>query len=199
MKRLRMVIALVSLGSAGWASTSHAQNAPSHARRGGHEPAPEKGSKARAMPKSTTTTTQGTYDPIEMRELERREMPTTWKATPNRALLLTGGTMFAGSYATTAVVGLVSPLHADERLFIPVVGPWMNLAERPCGLGSCGGKEDLTNALILGGGITQALGLGLALLSFVVPERRVTKAQAGVQVTPMTFGRGAGIGAVGTF
>ncbi len=188
--RRRTLCALVALVCAGWGSVAHAHDTPS-AARGGHDPCP--------TTTGTTTTTQATLDPITERELARPETPTTWKAKPNRALLITGATMFASSYATTGVVGLVSPLDADEHLFIPVVGPWMNLVDRPCGLGACGGKDDIANALILGGGITQAAGLGLAILSLVVPERRESPVTAGVRITPLSFGRGGGLGAVGRF
>jgi hypothetical protein len=194
MKSLGTVIALVSLVSISWAGTSHAQNAS-------QPPASAAAPCAEPTVTGSTSTTQAQWDASDAREMARPEAPTTWKARPNRALLTTGATMFLGSYATMAVVGLVSPLASDDRLFIPVAGPWMNLADRPCGLGACGGKDDIANALILGGGITQVVGLGLAALSLVVAETRpvVETAKPGVHVLPMTFGRGAGVGAVGTF
>ena len=213
MKSLRTVASLVSAGmllSAGsWTSTARADES------GTGSPCPDtqtdqgQDGRAGADAKSTTTTTQAAYDPttrdpvFTAAELPPRDEPAFSKVKPNRALLIAGGSMLLASYATTAIVGAVSPLAADEKLFVPVVGPWLNLAERPCSLGACGGKEDLTNAFILGGGITQAVGLGLAVLSLVVPEKRraptVTTASPTVRVTPISFGRGGGLGAVGTF
>jgi len=147
---------------------------------------------------STTTTTAAPYDPYGNTDTTRR----TYR--PNRPMLIVGSSIFLGSYATTAVVGATSNLDADRNLFIPVAGPWIDLADRPCGFGDCGSREDLNNALLIGGGVTQAAGLAVAIASFFVPERdhprrSTAAAKPTVQVAPLSLARGAGLGAVGSF
>ncbi len=46
-------------------------------------------------------------------------------------LAVTGGVIFGLSYAVAAVGASVSPLAVDRKLWIPLVGPWLNLATRP--------------------------------------------------------------------
>jgi hypothetical protein len=156
-------------------------------------------SAANAKQTGTTTTTGAAYDPNASADTTRRGF------RANRPLVIIGSSIFVGSYATTAVVGAVSDLPADRNLFIPVAGPWLDLSERPCGFGDCGTREDVNNALLVGGGITQAAGLALVLSSLFVPEREHAPKRAvavetpKVRLAPVSLGRGGGLGAVGTF
>jgi hypothetical protein len=118
------------------------------------------------------------------------------KRRPNKPLLYTGGLIFAGSYGTTALVTAVN--DNDRSLYIPVVGPWMHLADMP----STAGTAD--TILTAGSGILQGAGVLIALSSLVIPEKVASATiQAGntkINFTPTSYGRGsAGIGAIGTF
>jgi len=104
--------------------------------------------------------------------------------------------------------GAVSDRDEDKRLFIPVVGPWLDLGQRDCNSGNpCGGNEDLAKAMIISSGVAQGAGVLLALSSLVIPEstsvtERTTTAKVvkpKVNVAPVSFAAGAGIGAVGRF
>lgn len=123
------------------------------------------------------------------------------KTRPNPALLVTGGAILAGTYVTTAVVAGQSDHEPDKNLYIPVVGPWLNLADRQCS----GCEHETRNVtLIVGSGILQGLGAGMVLASFLVPKKvEAATIQAGnvkMHVLPTQMGRdGAGVGAVGTF
>jgi hypothetical protein len=148
-----------------------------------------------------TTTTAATYDPMVGAERSR-------SVRPNRPMLITGGSIFLGTYAASAVQGAISNTDADRNNFIPVAGPWMNLSERQCNLGDCGTREDVHNLLIIGSGVAQAVGVGLSIASLFVPEERdryeakakekkVAKPQ--MTVTPVSLQGGGGLGAFGTF
>lgn len=215
MKRLGATIALASLASIGWTATSaaediprapetqvahhHGQHGPGYGTRYQHRGHGQEQAPYGQRPGTTTPTASPYYATGEMGE-ERREV------RPNGPMLITGSTMLIGSYAATAVVAATSRNPADENLWIPVAGPWMNLAERPCGFGECGLNEDINQALLVGGGVTQGLGLALTLLSFIVPEQAEERmpvtpvaTKPTIKVAPVSFGRGLGIGAVGRF
>jgi|GEM_PF-1434738 len=156
------------------------------------------------QPVGTTQTTAAPYSPpggdqYAERTIERR---------PNRTLLSTGAGIFVLSYGSSVIAGAVSDRDADKRLFIPVVGPWMDLANRDCGAANpCGGNEDVAKAMIITSGVVQGAGLLLALSSLIIPEststtERTTTAKVvkpEVRVAPVSFAAGAGLGAVGRF
>lgn len=168
------------------------------------------GSQTNAGEVSTTTTTAaaaatptigGAVDsplaPQPVLEPEQRDTVTIHQQyRPNRPLLYTGGAMLVGSYATTAAINATEDV--DRTLFIPVVGPWLHLADRADDASTTG------TVLILGSGILQGAGALLTAASFFIPERvPAATIQAGnvkMNVTPAAYGRGtAGLAAVGTF
>lgn len=133
------------------------------------------------------------------------DVPVTEKSYPNRPLLLGAGTLLAASYVPTAVIGGVSDRDEDRYLFIPVAGPWVDLAQRDCDARPCN-NEDTNKALLIGSGIVQGIGAIGIITSFFVPERttRLSMASTPVKktfaVSPAQIGRGAyGLSAVGTF
>lgn len=146
---------------------------------------------------STTTTTAATYD--DRASADRAG----YYYRPNRPLLATGLGIFGLSYGASAVVGATSDREEDRRLLIPVVGPWLDLAQRDCSLGECGQQEDWNHALLIGSGVLQGIGVGLSIAAlFVTEERgetyRVSKRPT-VRLAPVGVRSGGGIGAVGTF
>jgi hypothetical protein len=155
---------------------------------------------------STTTTTaapttsaaiDSPLAPQPAIEPEQRDTVTLYQRyRPNRAYLYTGGAMFIGSYATTAAVNATE--NVDRTLFIPIVGPWLHLADRPDDASTTG------TVLIVGSGVVQGVGALLTAASFFIPERvPAATIQAGnvkMNLTPAAYGRGtAGLAAVGTF
>jgi hypothetical protein len=169
-------------------------------------------SKSQPMPAtssvSTTTTTSadtpstptGTMTPPPSRETTTLRQA----VRPNKAYLYTGGGLFLGSYVTTAVVTGVAANEdkptVDRNLYIPVVGPWIHLANDARTESNSTGDT----LLVVGSGIAQGAGIGLIIASFFIPEHvDAATIQAGnvrMNVTPMAVGRGgSGIGAVGTF
>jgi len=131
-----------------------------------------------------------------------RESVTVYQKTiPNKPLLITGGLLLVGTYATTAAfVGANGPI-GDKDLYIPVVGPWINLADRQC-FGDCP-NETRDTVLIAGSGVLQGVGALLALGSFFIPESvpaaRITAGPVKMNITPSAGMGSGGVGAVGTF
>ena len=154
-----------------------------------------------AAPVATTTTTAATSaaaDPsIAAAPSRERDTVTLYQSVrPNRPWLVTGGAILVGSYATTAVLNATE--NVDKDLYIPVVGPWIHLADAPAD------ESAGRTALIVGSGIVQGVGVLMTAASFFIPEKiAAARIQAGdvkLNITPTAYGRGgAGVGAVGTF
>ncbi|HEY8077487.1 MAG TPA: hypothetical protein VIF62_25350 [Labilithrix sp.] len=122
------------------------------------------------------------------------------KIRPNRAWLITGGLVLTGSYATTAAFAIQSDHTQDKTLLIPIVGPWVNLADRQCS--GCA-NETRNEALVIGSGILQAIGTGFIVTGFLVPEKiEAATIQVGsvrMNIAPTQTPGGMGALAVGTF
>jgi len=166
---------------------------------------------AATTPVGTTTTTAAdtgssvteTPPPATIMEPREADTVTAYRSVrPNRPLLITGGLLLVATYVPTgAIAATEGRAVEDSNLMIPVVGPWLNLADRRCD----GCEDETTNVtLIVGSGILQGIGAGMAIMSFFVPEKMAAATiQAGpmkFQVAPTQVGRtGMGLGTVGTF
>jgi len=96
------------------------------------------------------------------------------KSWPNRPLLITGLVVLGGSYGASAIVAATSDRKADEKLYYPVVGPWMDLSDRGCDEQPCG-SDSFNKVLLVGGGVLQGVGALGVLLSLVIPETTTTE------------------------
>ena len=110
------------------------------------------------QPVGQTTTTQAPYNPPGAESSEK-----TIEKRPHSTLLSTGVGLFVIGYGSSVVAGAISNRDEDKNLFIPVVGPWMDLANRDCGSRGCGGNEDLAKAMIVTSGIVQGAGVLMGL------------------------------------
>lgn len=121
---------------------------------------------------------------------------------PNRILLLSGAAVIAGSYIPASVVASQSGRDGDQYLYIPVAGPWVDLAVRGgCGPNTCGDEAGY-KLLIVADGIGQLVGTALVIGSFFVADGRETRARAATtkpMVTPTVGRSSAGVALVGTF
>jgi hypothetical protein len=111
------------------------------------------------------------YRPVMLAPLGAEEPGYTG---PNRALFASGLLAFGGAYAPSMLVASTSSQPADQHLFVPVVGPWLDLASRPgCSAapGIACGSGGLDRALIITSGIVQGAGVLAVLTSFAFPER----------------------------
>jgi hypothetical protein len=127
---------------------------------------------------------------------ERDTVTLTQKFRPHRPLIVTGSVLLVGAYVPTAV--LTATNNQDRSLYIPVVGPWLHLADRKPG------EDAGIAALIAASGIVQGAGVIIMGASMFIPEKvPVATIQAGnvkINLSPTSYGRGtAALGAVGTF
>jgi hypothetical protein len=123
------------------------------------------------------------------------------KRRPNKALLITGSALLVGTYVTTAALAGANGPEQDKNLYIPVVGPWLNLADRTTASGRAGDTRD--TVLIAGSGVLQGAGAALLITSFFVPEKvpaaRISAGNVKMQITPTAAPGAGGLGAIGTF
>jgi hypothetical protein len=125
---------------------------------------------------------------------------------PNVPMIASGVATFAIGYVPSVIVAAESPLPADRHLYIPIAGPWIDMADRPaCGVGWIGCGKETGNKVLLGlDGVVQAIGVLATATGFLVPERTVVvTAQAdkpSLHLTPAQFTGGAyGVAAFGNF
>jgi hypothetical protein len=122
----------------------------------------------------------------------------------NRPMFFAGFTLLAFSYGFSAVVAASNERKADDNLYYPVAGPWMDLANRDCNVRRCT-EESLNKGLLITDGILQGVGALWTVMSFVVPEQPSRKSAAlgsvgPLQLSPARIGKtGYGLAAVGTF
>jgi hypothetical protein len=125
---------------------------------------------------------------------------------PNAYLLRSGLFTLGLSYAPALVVAIESDRDADDHLYIPVVGPWLDLANRGDCQGDCDG-ETVNKVLLVTDGIFQGLGALQIVAALVFPDTRggvtVVGGKPGSDVTmsllPARFAGGQGLMAVGEF
>jgi len=125
---------------------------------------------------------------------------------PNRSLLRSGVFTLGASYVPALVVAIESDRPADEHLYAPVVGPWLDLADREDCRGDCDG-ETVNKVLLVADGIFQGIGALQILGSFVFPETRtgvtISKSDGtpavAFTVAPARVARGTGLVATGEF
>lgn len=119
---------------------------------------------------------------------------------PSWGLLGPGLAVFGGTYLASVVVAASSAHTGDKLLYIPLVGPWLDIGTR-CPNGCSG---DLGRKVLLGfDGVFQGIGAVAVLASFFIQDGRSyggrSKAPTFI-VAPATYGRGApGLTVAGTF
>ena len=182
------------------ATEEAASDAARSTKKGAHEAkkAAKKGAKDTEEAVGTTTTTAANYGQPGAEQAA--------PLNPNLPLLSLGAGVFGVTYVSSAAVGLFGSRSADNNLFIPVVGPWIDLADRGCDTQPCS-DEGIKGTLLVASGILQLGGLATMAASFFVPpsaelqeEREEAATKPSVHVMPVSMGRGAaGIGAFGTF
>lgn len=127
---------------------------------------------------------------------------TTKSTLPNRPLLITGAVLLGGAYGASAIVAATSNRLEDEKLYYPVVGPWMDLNERDCNANPCSTKT-LDQVLLVGSGVVQGLGALSLVMSLVVPEKTTRRwyliGNESLSVAPQVGRYSTGLSAVGRF
>ncbi len=118
---------------------------------------------------------------------------------------------FVGAYVPSILVAAVSGTSYDTNLYIPLAGPWLDLANRP----PCGGlgqqacsTENGYRAMLIASGVFQGLGALATGVGLLTPERRTVRvtakadppAKPSLHVAPSPVGHaGYGVTAFGDF
>jgi hypothetical protein len=122
------------------------------------------------------------------------------KQTPNKAILITGLSLLASTYVTTAAFADANGPIADRDLLIPIFGPWVNLKDRTP---SARVNNERDAFLIAGSGVLQGMSTLMVVASFFIPEKlpaaRIQAGDVNMVVSPHASAGGGGLGAIGTF
>lgn len=153
-----------------------------------------------AQPPSTTVVVPAQPEPVAEQAIHPANRP-------NRFLLMTGLVLFGAPYVASVGIGAASPHQGDANLYVPLAGPWLDLAARPgCPANSTCNDETGDRVLLVGDGVLQTIGALEVIGAFVFPET-IGVASVGskdsstaVSFTPSKVGRdGYGLSAVGWF
>jgi len=119
---------------------------------------------------------------------------------PNGSLIGSGLTMFGFSYLPSVVVAASSSRAGDSALYVPIVGPWVDLARRDsdCARSPCPGDTG-NKVLLVASGVFQGLGALQVLGGFLFPTTRTVTQTTGVHVLPSVGVNQLGLTAVGAF
>jgi hypothetical protein len=105
---------------------------------------------------------------------------------PNRVMLASGLILWGVPYSVGVGVAAESGNQADQHLYVPIVGPWIDLTQRggcPVGYNSCN-TETTNKVLLVGDGIFQAIGTLQVLWAFLRPEHREVMTVSATRYTP---------------
>lgn len=119
--------------------------------------------------------------------------------TPNIGLITGGAVMFGVPYAASVVVAAASDRPSDHNLYIPLAGPWMDLAKRGSCVGTRCESETGNKVLLVADGIFQGVGALEIVAGFLFPSTRTVARTAGVHVTPTAGFSSAGVAVYGAF
>jgi hypothetical protein len=205
MRFTSMLSGVASFGFAVcWAGLAAAQSSPSTDAPDPVAPPPPQDSSSVPTAASPAAMSTTPANPVST-SLPQSEEPRadvvnhTW---PNRPLLITGVVVLGGTYAASAIVGAASDREADEKLFYPVIGPWLDLKARDCEVNDCG-DDTFNKALLIGDGALQGIGALAIILGLVIPESEKKPwyliGNENLVVTPQVGTGATGLTAVGQF
>jgi hypothetical protein len=155
---------------------------------------------------ATTTTSAPVYAPPQTQEEEQ-----VGGKVPNFYLIGTGAALVAIPWGVSAIVSAESTHPGDNQLWIPLVGPWLDLGSRGPMPGGSGNNAEIANRVFIAlDGVFQAVGTLEIISGFLFPsahyEKKVVKSAKNgafhpeVWVTPMQMDKETyGMGAVGRF
>lgn len=114
--------------------------------------------------------------------------------TLNTGMLASGVVLFGASYGGSVIAASQSDNEHDDRLYVPIAGPWLDLAER----GDCNveneacDNETTTKVLLVADGVFQAAGAAMMVGSVLFPKtvHRTAPVVALEHVKPVRVGQG---------
>jgi hypothetical protein len=125
---------------------------------------------------------------------------------PNRTMLMTSLFTLGQAYVASAGIAATSRHFGDSNLWVPVVGPWLDLGARPsCSSSAECSIENGNRVLLVADGVLQTFGAYQLVGAFIWPEtvtvaRITTASGVSVSFAPGKIGReGYGLSATGHF
>jgi hypothetical protein len=121
---------------------------------------------------------------------------------PNSEVIFGGVFVLTSAYLFSAMAAAGSPVKADEQLYIPLVGPWLDISKRP----HCGPRKDQPSCrtepanmtLLVTSGLAQGIGTLVLMGGIMFPKMKVVTTRVGeVQVLPSAAPGTAGLTAFG--
>jgi hypothetical protein len=142
--------------------------------------------------------------PVAPEPMVAAEPAVRFVTRPNRTSLLTGLIAFGQAYIASVGIAATSP--RDSNLWIPAVGPWLDLGERP----ACRTSQDCSmelgiRVLLVGDGILQTFGAFEIIGAFLWPETISVPAVTTASGASFSFaparvgGNGYGVAGIGHF
>lgn len=123
----------------------------------------------------------------------------------NSPVITTGVITFGLSYGAAAFAGASSDRSSDKRLYVPLLGPWLAIADRgDCPVDQAKCDSQTTDKVLMAiDGVFQAAG-AITVVYGILSPRTVTHrttASRDVHVVPLSMGQGssAGLGVTGSF
>ncbi|HUH04827.1 MAG TPA: hypothetical protein VML75_22675 [Kofleriaceae bacterium] len=125
-------------------------------------------------------------------------------SSTNTTPILTGALTFGLSYGAAVMVAATTDSSANDRLYVPLIGPWLAIADRPeCPVDEQSCDSETTKKVLLGvDGVFQAVGAITLVYGLLTPRSytRTTVAGQQVEVVPVAMqGGGNGFGLTGSF
>ncbi len=125
---------------------------------------------------------------------------------PDMRTIVSGIVTFGISYGIALGVAAGSDHEGDHHLFVPIVGPWLDLGDRgSCPLSRSCAAETANRALIVVDGVFQAIGVITVVSGFLFPKTRdvtttTARSEPTVEIEPVQYAHGGlGLAAIGTF
>jgi hypothetical protein len=134
-------------------------------------------------------------------ESEARAQQVEVVTVPSREMIGTGIFTFAIPYTISVVVGATSNTAPDHLLFIPLVGPWLDLAERPsCPITapSCNSETAARVGLVFDG-VFQGIGVLMVVTGLLWRHEVVATRVSKVHISPYFGPTGSGLSLNGSF
>jgi hypothetical protein len=134
---------------------------------------------------------------------EQRPVMVETESSPRGPLIASGLVSFGISYGAAVAVAATSNHQGDNRLYVPVLGPWLDLGDRgSCNINNsaCDG-ETTSKVLLVVDGIFQGAGVLAVVGGILAPSpSRTLVSDTRVHVVPVSYGSGApGLAAFGRF
>jgi hypothetical protein len=120
-----------------------------------------------------------------------REPPVQFVTRPNRSWLTTGLFAFGPAYVASIGIAATSGYPGDSNLWIPAVGPWLDLGARPpCPRSADCGSETGNRVLLVADGILQTFGAFEIARAFIWPETVAVPAAGAASGASISFAPG---------